>query len=161
MLFHTWAWTSARQLDRLEPNKQWPLQRLAHHLPITHDSEYLPKVVRGGTNYKPVTLMHEGNEGYAVWSKLTEGLLWSTKSQKMLMMVTWGMCQQFITPCCVGGCRGLHLTTSKTWRVYCWCCGARYLRTPSWGVACLGILVLGMLAGRHNVLAHGWIVLQS
>ena len=35
--------------------------------------------------------MREGNEGYPIWSKPTEGLLWH-KSQKMLMVVTGGMC---------------------------------------------------------------------
>ena len=49
--------------------------------------------------------MREGNEGYPVWSELTEGLLWH-KSQKILMVVMGGMCHnpQCITPCCIWGC---------------------------------------------------------
>ena len=49
--------------------------------------------------------MREGNEGYPVWSEPTEGLLWH-KPQKILMVVTGGMCHnpQCIAPCCVWGC---------------------------------------------------------
>ena len=57
-------------------------------LPVSN-GEYLPTVVRGGTNHKPAMeldaqglSMREGNEGYPVWSELTEGLLWN-KSQKI------------------------------------------------------------------------------
>lgn len=45
--------------------------------------------------------MPEGHEGYPIWSKPIEGLL-RHKSQKILMMVTWGTCRntQCIAPCC-------------------------------------------------------------
>ena len=50
--------------------------------------------------------MRKGNEGYPIWSELTEGLLWH-KSQKILMVVTGGMCHnpQCIAPCCVAADR--------------------------------------------------------
>ena len=39
--------------------------------------------------------MHEGNEGYPVWSEPTEGLLWH-KSHKILMVVMGGMSQSTV-----------------------------------------------------------------
>ena len=44
-------------------------------------------------------------EGYPIWSEPTEGVLWH-KSQKILMVVTGGMCHnpQCNAPCCVWGC---------------------------------------------------------
>ena len=70
-------------------------------LPVS-SGEYLPTVVRGGTNHKPATVfgaqgssMREGNEGYPVWSEPTEFLLWH-KSQKILMVVTGEMPQSTV-----------------------------------------------------------------
>ena len=39
--------------------------------------------------------MREGNKASPVWSEPTEGLLWY-KSQKILMVVTGGMCQSTV-----------------------------------------------------------------
>lgn len=54
---------------------------------VSSDFENLPTAVHGGTNLKTEdrvlsaqgSSMHKGNEGYPVWSKPTECLLWHTK----------------------------------------------------------------------------------